>query len=92
MDFGCRVDVIQAWIVCAWYRLRAWHLIVLLMKCRPPAAALKNQSSEQQHLLWQSKFMGLLAGIAVLGGAATLFAQGGTNQPKVGEGTLMVQW
>src|SRR6058998_109129 len=34
------------------------------------------------------KFMGLLAGLAVIGGAATLFAQGG---PKPAEGMLMLQ-
>src|SRR5881296_3354616 len=34
------------------------------------------------------KFMGLLAGMAVIGGAVTLFAQGG---PKPAEGTLMLQ-
>ena len=34
------------------------------------------------------KFKSLLAGLAVIGGAATLFAQGG---PKPAEGMLMLQ-
>jgi len=36
------------------------------------------------------KFMGLLAGMAVIGGAATLFAQEGAKPAKAAEGTLMV--
>src|SRR5437667_9845968 len=36
------------------------------------------------------KFMGLLAGIAVIGGAATLFAQERAKPAKAAEGTLMV--
>ena len=37
------------------------------------------------------KFMGLLAAMAVIGGAATLFAQEGAKPAKAGEGTLMVE-
>ena len=37
------------------------------------------------------KFMGLVAGIAVIGGSATLFAQEGTKPANVGEGTVMVK-
>ena len=37
------------------------------------------------------KLMGLLAGIAVIGGSATLFAQEGTKPANVGEGTVMVK-
>jgi hypothetical protein len=37
------------------------------------------------------KSMGLLAGIAVIGGSATLFAQDGAKPAIVGEGTLMVK-
>jgi hypothetical protein len=37
------------------------------------------------------KFMSLLAGMAVIGGAATLFAQQGAKPAKTGEGTLMVE-
>src|SRR4029450_9197932 len=37
------------------------------------------------------KFMGLLAAMAVIGAAATLFAQEGPKPPKAGEGTLMLQ-
>jgi hypothetical protein len=36
------------------------------------------------------KFMSLLAGMAVIGGAATLFAQEESKPPKAGEGTLMI--
>jgi hypothetical protein len=36
------------------------------------------------------KFMTLLAGMAVIGGAATLFAQEGAKPAKTGEGTLMI--
>jgi hypothetical protein len=36
------------------------------------------------------KFMGLLAGMAVIGGAATLFAQEGAKPAQAAEGTLMV--
>jgi hypothetical protein len=37
------------------------------------------------------KFITLLTGIAVIGGAATLFAQEGAKPAKAGEGTLMLQ-
>ena len=37
------------------------------------------------------KLMGLVAGIAVIGGSATVFAQEGTKQTNVGEGTVMVK-
>jgi hypothetical protein len=37
------------------------------------------------------KFMGLLAGIAVIGGAATLFAEEGAKPANGGEGTLMIK-
>ena len=37
------------------------------------------------------KFMSLLAGMAVIGGAATLFAQEGAKPAKAAEGTLMVR-
>jgi hypothetical protein len=37
------------------------------------------------------KFMSLVAGMAVIGGAATLFAQEGAKPAKAGEGTLMVE-
>jgi hypothetical protein len=37
------------------------------------------------------KFISLMAGMAVIGGAATLCAQEGPKPPKAGEGTLMLQ-
>ncbi len=37
------------------------------------------------------KFMSLLTAMAVVGGAATLFAQEGAKPPKTGEGTLMIE-
>lgn len=36
------------------------------------------------------KFINLLAAMAVIGGAATLFAQEGAKPAKAGEGTLMI--
>jgi hypothetical protein len=38
-----------------------------------------------------NKFIGLVAGIAVIGSSATLFAQEGTKPANVGEGTLMLK-
>src|SRR6478736_2812438 len=38
-----------------------------------------------------NKLIGLVAGIAVIGGSVTLFAQEGTKPAHVGEGTLMVK-
>jgi hypothetical protein len=37
------------------------------------------------------KLVGLVAGIAVIGGSATLFAQEGTKPANAGEGTLMLK-
>ena len=37
------------------------------------------------------KFISLLAALVVIGGAATLFAQGGPKPAKTGEGTLMIE-
>ncbi len=42
----------------------------------------------QEAFIMAKKFMGLLAGLTVIGGAVTLFAQGG---PKPAEGMLMLQ-
>jgi len=71
-------------------RLRAWHFIVLLLNCLPPAAALIDPPAAQEAFIMTKKFMGLLAGMAVIGGAATLFAQEGAKPAKAAEGTLMV--
>jgi hypothetical protein len=60
-------------------RLRAWHFIVLLLKC-----------AAQEAFIMTKKFMSLLAALAVIGGAATLFAQE-TAKPAKGEGTLMIE-
>jgi hypothetical protein len=38
-----------------------------------------------------NKLIGLVAGIVVIGGSATLFAQEGTKPANVGEGTLIVK-
>src|SRR6478736_5962130 len=38
-----------------------------------------------------NKLIGLVAGIAVIGSSATLFAQEGTKPANVGEGTLMLK-
>ena len=37
-----------------------------------------------------NKLIGLVAGIAIIGGSVTLFAQDGAKPANVGEGTLMV--
>jgi hypothetical protein len=47
-------------------------------------------SLAQEAFIMTKKFMGLLAGMALIGGAATLFAQEGTKPAKAAEGTLMV--
>jgi len=44
----------------------------------------------QETFIMVKKFMSLLAGMAVIGGAVTLFAQEGAKPAKAGEGTLMV--
>lgn len=49
--------------------------------CTPP---------HKKHLFMAKKFIGLLAGMAVIGGAATLFAQEGAKPAKAAEGTLMI--
>jgi hypothetical protein len=71
-------------------RVRAWHFIVLLLKCLRPAAALIDPPAAQEAFIRAKKFISLLAGIAVIGGAATLFAQEEATPTKA-EGTLMVQ-
>jgi hypothetical protein len=45
----------------------------------------------RSHETASKKFIILLTGMAVIGGAATLFAQEGPKPPKVGEGTLMLE-
>jgi len=70
-------------------RLRAWHFIVLLLKCLRPAAALIDPPAAKEAFIMAKKFMSLVAGMAVIGGAATLFAQG-AKPAKAAEGTLMV--
>jgi hypothetical protein len=47
-------------------------------------------SLAQGAFIMVKKFMGLLAGMAVIGGAAMLFAQEGAKPAKAGEGTLMI--
>lgn len=44
----------------------------------------------QETFIMAKKFMSLLAAMAVIGGAATLFAQEGAKPAKTGEGTLMI--
>jgi hypothetical protein len=47
--------------------------------------------AEQEAFIMAKKFISLLAGMAVIGVAATLFAQESPKPPKAGEGTLMLQ-
>ena len=48
-------------------------------------------SAAKKDLFMTEKLMGLVAGIAVIGSSATLFAQEGTNPANAGEGTLMLK-
>jgi hypothetical protein len=61
---------------------RGWLFILLLLKCPP----LKEEA-----FLMAKKFISLLAGMAFIGGAVTLFAQEGPTPLKAGAGTLMLQ-
>ena len=70
-------------------RLPAWHLILLLLKCPPPEAALMDLPLQEETLIMTKKLIGLVAVIAVIGSSATLFAQEGTKPANVGEGALM---
>ena len=46
---------------------------------------------QEKTFVMTKKLMGLVAGIAVIGSSATLFAQEGTKPANVGEGTVMVK-
>ena len=46
---------------------------------------------QEKTFIMTKKLIGLVAGIAVIGGSATLFAQEGTKPANVGEGTLMLK-
>jgi hypothetical protein len=50
-----------------------------------------DPSAGQEAFIMDMKFITLLAAMAVIGGAATLFAQEGPKPAKAGEGTLMLQ-
>ena len=63
----------------------------MLLKCRRSKAALMDLPLNKKHLFMTKKLMGLVAGIAVIGSSATLFAQGGTKPANVGEGTLILK-
>src|SRR6266404_6337455 len=63
----------------------------MLLKCRPSKAALMDLPLQEKTFIMAKKLMGLVAGIAVIGGSATLFAQEGTKPANVGEGTLMLK-
>jgi hypothetical protein len=53
-------------------------------------STLMDSPRAQQAFIMAKKFISLLAGMAVIGGAAILFAQEGAKPAKVAEGTLMV--
>jgi hypothetical protein len=63
----------------------------MLLKCRPPGAALMDPSLQTKRFIMTNKLIGLVAGIVVIAGSAMLFAQGGAKPANVGEGTLMVK-
>ena len=46
---------------------------------------------QEKTFIMAKKLMGLVAGIAIIGGSATLFAQEGTKPANVGEGTLVLK-
>jgi hypothetical protein len=50
-----------------------------------------NLPLQEKTFIMAKKLIGLLAGMTVIGGAATLFAQEGVKPAKTGEGTLMVE-
>jgi len=62
----------------------------MLLKCRPSKAALMDLPLQEKTFIMTKKLIGLVAGIAVIGGSATLFAQDGAKPAKAAEGTLMV--
>jgi len=63
----------------------------MLLKCRRSKAALMDLPLPEKIFIMAKKLIGLVAGIAVIGGSATLFAQGEAKPANVGEGTLMVK-
>jgi hypothetical protein len=63
----------------------------MLLKCRPSKAALMQLPLQEETFVMTKKLIGLVAGIAVIGSSATLFAQEGTKPANVGEGTVMIK-
>jgi len=63
----------------------------MLLKCRPSKAALMDLPLQERTFIMTKKLIGLVAGIAVIRGLASLFAQDGAKPANVGEGTLMVK-
>lgn len=62
----------------------------MLLKCLLSEAALMDLPLQEKTFIMAKKLMGLVAGIAVIGGSA-LFAQEGAKPANVGEGTLMLK-
>jgi len=62
----------------------------MLLKCRRSKAALMDLPLPEKIFIMAKKLIGLVAGIAVIGSAATLFAQEEIKPANVGEGRLMV--
>jgi hypothetical protein len=52
---------------------------------------LLKSAAARNSIYMTTKFIGLVAGIAVIGGSLTLFAQEGAKPANVGEGTVMVK-
>ena len=52
---------------------------------------LLKSAAARKAFIMTNKLIGLVAGIAVISGSVTLFAQEGTKPANVGEGTLMVK-
>ena len=63
----------------------------MLLKCRASVAALMKSAAAEKTFIMTKKLIGLMAGIALIGSSATLFAQEGAKSANVGEGTLMVK-
>src|SRR5262245_34926714 len=68
----------------------AWHLIPMLLKCRPPGAALMWYAAATTTFNMTKNLICFVT-VAFICGSMTIFAQGGAKPANVGEGTVMVK-
>jgi hypothetical protein len=64
--------------------------VLLLKSLQPTAALMDPPPRHKKTFIMAKKFISLLAALAVIGGAVTLFAQEAAKAAKAAEGTLMV--